>query len=75
MSQNKHILKRVNERYMSPVPPRWRRLGDSLLYISVMIQPIVIESHFLPDKHKAYAMVLIQAIGVLGKVLTNFAKN
>jgi len=60
-------VKRVHDRYYSPVPRKWRKVGDSLLVVSNFIMGI--SAFTLPP----IVTVLAGGIGVVGKIITNFA--
>lgn len=52
--------------YWQPTPKKWRKIGDSLLAISLFATPYPIVAN-----DKALAITCL-VIGVIGKFLTNF---
>ena len=60
------------KKYYSPTPKIWRKIGDSLLIFSVAVTGFM-ASLPIQENHKAWLMFSINILGVLGKMLTNFA--
>jgi hypothetical protein len=57
---------KILERYNSPTPPKWRKIGDLLLIISTTITSYSVV-------HEIKEVAIIAAIlGCIGKVLTDF---
>lgn len=60
--------------YAEPTPKKFRKIGDSILLASVLLQAAVMN---LPVSENAALWInfSITCIGIAGKVLTNFAKE
>lgn len=63
------IIKNQVDRYFSPTPIFWRKIGDSLLGVSTFITGLAITSDY-----KEIAIVSL-IIGSVGKFLTNFFRK
>lgn len=64
-------LKALWKNYKAPTPDKWRKIGDSLLIISIGLDGIVATLP-IPEKVKIWIMAIISVMGVAGKFLTNF---
>ena len=53
-------------KYWQPTPKKWRKIGDSLLAISLFATPYPIVT-----SDKALAIIFL-TVGIIGKFLTNF---
>lgn len=73
MQKKDNTIKRIEKRYFSPVPTKARKIGDAILYTSLSFQPIIIGLP-LPDNQKLWVNFGISALGIIGKIITNFAK-
>lgn len=62
-------VKKINDRYFSPVHKTWRKIGDSLLIVSTSIAGYAVLAEI---KWLAMAGLIT---GVLGKIITNFVKE
>jgi len=60
------------KKYFSPTPRKWRIVGDTLMICSVSFSGMVTGLP-LSDNTKMWLVFIINAVGVLGKVITNFA--
>jgi hypothetical protein len=56
----------LKEKYFSPTPAKWKKLGDALLGVSTTIT-----TYAIVEDHKWVALVAL-GLGVVGKFLTNF---
>jgi hypothetical protein len=61
-----NTVKKAQERYFSPTPKKWRKLGDALLAVSTTVTTYAIVEEY---KWIALAAVLL---GAVGKFMTNF---
>jgi hypothetical protein len=57
---------KLQERYSTPTPPKWRKLGDLLLILSTTIT-----SYSVIEEMKEVALIAA-ILGCVGKILTNF---
>lgn len=55
--------------YYKPTPKKWRKLGDSLLAVSLFA------ATYAWSKDKETVMMISFIIGAIGKFLTNFFTN
>lgn len=51
--------------YKKPTPPKWRKIGDTLLAISTLAIPLELSEY-------RYLAIGLFIFGVVGKFLTNF---
>jgi hypothetical protein len=62
------------ENYKAPTPVKWRKIGDAILLsttsLSGMIMGLPISEH-----KQLWAIFILNAIGVGGKVITNFFRE
>ena len=59
----------VLNRYNSPTPPKWRKIGDLLLIISTTIT-----SYSIVEEMKEVALIAA-ILGCIGKIITNFVSD
>jgi hypothetical protein len=60
---------KILERYNSPTPPKWRKIGDLLLIVSTTITSYSVV-------HEIKEVAIIAAIlGCIGKIITNFVSD
>lgn len=62
-------IKKAKNNYWSPTPKHFRKLGDSLLASSTMLAGLSMYAG-----HEWIAIIVV-VTGVLGKFITNFAKE
>jgi hypothetical protein len=60
--------------FYKPTPVKWRKLGDTILLGCTSFSGLLMTAP-LSDNHKAWAILGLNAIGVLGKMITNFFKE
>jgi hypothetical protein len=61
----KRKIKKAHEYYAKPTPKFWRKIGDSLLAISLTAIPLELSGY-------RWLSVSLLIAGILGKFLTNF---
>ena len=59
------FVRKMKQKYWSPTPKTWRKIGDALLGVSTMIIPAMLMNHL-------WIGITLFAIGIIGKFLTNF---
>lgn len=64
----------MTKRYWSPTPKKWRAAGDSIMIGCTGISAMITGSP-LSDNTKMWTMFVLNVVGVLGKVITNFFKE
>lgn len=57
--------------YYAPTPQKFRKIGDSILYLSVCLQPMTLTLP-LTDNQRVWVNFAIGLTGVIGKTITNF---
>lgn len=60
------------KKYFSPTPKKWRKVGDSLLLLSVGVSGSITGLP-MPDNEKMWLMFAVSLLGTFGKIMTNFA--
>lgn len=60
--------------YYSPTPKKWRKIGDTILLGTASLSAMMMGSPF-SETHKTWIIFSLNVIGVIGKVLTNLAKE
>ena len=60
--------------FYEPTPKRMRKLGDTILIGCTGLSGLMMGSP-LSDNGKLWAVFILNSIGVLGKMLTNLAKE
>lgn len=66
-------MKPLNK-YYSPTPKRWRKIGDAILLLGASLAPIIMGSP-MNDHQKAWGVTISSLLGVFGKIATNFATD
>jgi len=61
----------MNKKYFSPTPKKWRLIGDSIMIFSLGMSGYVMGLP-ITDNAKTWTMFVINAIGVIGKIASNF---
>lgn len=66
MKKVKEITKKATENYYKPTPKKWRKIGDSIMDLSIIISSITAftTSPIVP--------VISIIVGRIGKIITNF---
>jgi len=61
----------VLKNYYAPTPQKFRKIGDSVLFFAVAIQPLTLT---LPvtDNTRLWIGFALSVAGVIGKTITNF---
>jgi ABC-type phosphate/phosphonate transport system permease subunit len=59
-------FEKVTSNYMKPTPKKWRKLGDSLLAMSLFVTSTAAYNDI------EWMIYTSAAIGIIGKFLTNF---
>lgn len=75
MEQNVKPLTDINglmRKYSTPVPWRFRKIGDALMVGALGLSGLITGLP-LTDHQKVWIMFCVNVLGVLGKVITNFA--
>lgn len=73
-------MKKMAERYYSPTPKKWRKIGDSILYglgfigTAGLVSYDQIQELFPPAQLKAL-IISFFVLGFAGKFITNFFKD
>lgn len=64
----------LKDRFYAPTPIFWRKVGDSILFFSLGMIPII---HGCPgsDNTKLWGVTGFAVFGLVGKTITNFAKD
>lgn len=57
----------VLKKYYLPTPKKWRQIGDSILWATGALSAALI-----PANLPVWAYVTLNAIGIIGKFITNF---
>lgn len=60
--------------YYSPTPKKWRKIGDAILLGSTAISTLMLGAPF-SDHVISIIVWSLGVIGVVGKVVSNFAKE
>lgn len=60
--------------YYNPTPRKFRKIGDAILLGSTSLSAMMMGAP-LSENTKTWTIFLLNVLGVLGKVLTNFAKE
>ena len=60
------------KKYFSPTPKKWRAIGDSIMIFSLGVSGYVMGLP-ISDNAKTWTMFCINFLGVIGKILSNFA--
>lgn len=60
--------------YYSPTPKKFRKIGDAILIGCASLSALIIGSP-LSDNAQKWTIFALSAIGVLGKVISNLAKE
>jgi len=63
--------KSLGEKYKSPTPIKWRKIGDSVLVGTSGMSAIMMGAP-LPENYTIWIIFTLNIIGVGGKVITNF---
>jgi hypothetical protein len=66
--------KTMMSNYYKPTPKKWRKIGDAILLGCSSLSLLVMGSP-MTDNGKAWAVFIINSIGVAGKVITNMFKE
>ena len=59
-------LKQLPQKFYSPTPKKWRRIGDGLLAASTMLT-----AYTIGEEMKTLSLIFL-VVGAAGKFLTNF---
>jgi hypothetical protein len=59
-------VKKISENYYKPTPPKWRKIGDAIQDVGLIVGTI---AFFTPAPWIAPVAVII---GRIGKIITNF---
>lgn len=62
------------ENYAAPTPVKWRKIGDAILLATTSLSGMVMGLP-LSEHAQLWAIFILNAIGVAGKVITNFFKD
>jgi len=57
--------------YKTPVPIKWRKIGDSILLASSGLSTVVMGSP-IPDHISIWIVFGLNIFGIAGKIITNF---
>lgn len=60
--------------YYHPTPKKWRQIGDAIM-LGCTTLSVFIPTSPLGDHGKMWAMFMLNIVGVVGKVFTNFFKE
>lgn len=60
--------------YYQPTPKKWRKIGDAILLGTSALGTLMMGAPF-SDKTISIIVWALGVVGVLGKVITNFAKE
>jgi hypothetical protein len=60
------------QQYWTPTPVKARKIGDAFLILSASLSGAVMGLP-LPDNHKLWINFILTLVGVIGKIITNFA--
>jgi hypothetical protein len=66
-SKKKSLL----EKYSSPTPTKWRKIGDSILVGTSAMSAIMMGSP-VPEHYTIWIIFGLNIFGVVGKIITNF---
>ena len=72
--ENNPLIKKeksLGEKYKSPTPVKWRKIGDSVLVGTSGMSAIMMGAP-LPEHVTIWLIFVLNVVGVGGKVLTNF---
>lgn len=67
------MINELTKKYAKPTPAKWRKIGDSILFFSIGLQPMITTLP-LTEHQMLWINFGIGALGVIGKTLTNFAE-
>jgi hypothetical protein len=67
-------LMEMKSNYYKPTPKKWRKIGDTILLGTASLSVLIMGSP-LSDHAKAWIVFFSNALGIVGKVLTNFFKE
>jgi hypothetical protein len=59
------------KKYYSPTPAKFRKIGDSILFLCIGIQPLT-QTLPLTDTHRLWINFGFSVAGVIAKTITNF---
>jgi hypothetical protein len=62
------------DNYKKPTPAKWRKIGDAILLGSSSFSGMVMGLP-LSEHAQLWTIFILNAVGVVGKVLTNFFKD
>lgn len=65
---------KMMKNYYKPTPKRWRKIGDAILLGSTSLSALMMGAP-LSDHTITITVFILNVIGVVGKVLTNLAKD
>lgn len=60
--------------YYSPTPKKFRQIGDAILIGCASLSALIVGSP-LSDNAQKWVIFSLSVLGVLGKVISNFAKT
>lgn len=60
--------------YYKPTPKKWRKIGDAILLGTASLSALMMGAP-LSESAKTLTIFLLNVIGVVGKVITNFFKE
>jgi hypothetical protein len=70
----KAMINKAWEHYKQPTPVKWRKIGDAILLGTASLSTIMMGAP-ISESQKTFAIFLLNVVGVLGKVITNFFKD
>jgi hypothetical protein len=66
--------KSLGDKYKSPTPVKWRKIGDSALVGTSGTSAIMMGAP-LPEHYKIWIIFALNIVGVGAKVITNFSSE
>lgn len=63
-------MRTILKRHYEQTPIRIKKIGDSILYGSTLLVPIIMGSP-MTDNHKAWAVTALSLFGAAGKFISN----
>ena len=60
--------------YYQPTPKKWRKIGDAILLGTASLSAIMMGAP-ISDKAKTFTIFILNVVGVVGKIMTNFFKE
>lgn len=64
----------IKKRYYAPTPEKWQKIGDTVLGLSLALQPLTLTLP-ISDNTRLWINFGFAAVGVVSKFLTNLASE